>query len=189
MKGKKILEENNKNNRNYNRKKDIIKTNEKIEPLEKEKKKSYHFSEIKNNEHASHNEITKAEVVKEANRVNGFSTFFTKNKQSIYSSLITLALCLLVFGIFYNFYVKNLVIETTKLVKDVTVTDKGIADAVEKVYDSVVVVETYVKDRAYSSGTGFVFKTDDKYGYIITNYHVIDNASSVKVTLRCLHYL
>ena len=31
----------------------------------------------------------------------------------------------------------------TKTVKDVTVTETGIADAVEKVFDSVVTIETY----------------------------------------------
>ena len=63
----------------------------------------------------------------------------------------------------------------------VTITDTGIADAVEKVYDSVVVVETFVNDKAYASGTGFVFKTNDKLGYIITNHHVIANANKYKV--------
>ena len=148
-------------------------------------KKNTEYVEKKDNEHYIHDEIQKENtngVPKKDLNKNKVFNFFKENKQGIYCSLITLFLCLLIFGVFYNFYIKNLVIETTKLVKDVTVTDKGIADAVEKVYDSVVVVETYVKDRAYSSGTGFVFKTDDKYGYILTNQHVIDNASSVKVT-------
>ena len=66
--------------------------------------------------------------------------------------------------------------------KDITVTDAGIADAVEKVYDSVVVIKTYNRGKDYSSGTGFVYKTDDKYGYIITNDHVVNGISEVKVT-------
>jgi serine protease Do len=33
------------------------------------------------------------------------------------------------------------------------------------------------------SGSGFVYKKDSKYGYIMTNYHVIDGATSVKIRL------
>ncbi len=70
----------------------------------------------------------------------------------------------------------------TKLEKDVTITDKGIADAVEKLYDSVVVVNTYIDGQNYASGTGFVYKTEDKKAYILTNNHVINNADEVYVT-------
>lgn len=100
----------------------------------------------------------------------------------VLSVIITFLACLCIFGLFYEFYLKNLVIETTRYEKDVTVTDTGIADAVEKVYDSVVVVKTYIRGKDYASGTGFVYKTDKKYGYIITNNHVISNSSEVKVT-------
>ena len=108
-------------------------------------------------------------------------SFFSKHKEAFIFSLITLILCSGLFIVFYEYYLKNLVIETTRYVNDVTVTDKGIADAVDKVYDSVVVIETYVSNQKYSSGTGFVYKTDDKYGYIITNYHVISDSSKVNV--------
>ncbi len=97
------------------------------------------------------------------------------------SSVITFIVCLCFFGLFYNFYLKNLVVETTKTIKDVTVTDSGIADAVEKVYDSVVTVKNYVRNQLYSTGSGFVFKTDDKYSYILTNYHVINGGNEVSV--------
>ncbi|MBR1413729.1 MAG: trypsin-like peptidase domain-containing protein [Bacilli bacterium] len=71
---------------------------------------------------------------------------------------------------------------TTKLEKDVTVTDKGIADAVEKVYDSTVVVTTYVNGKAYGSGTGFVYQKKDGKAYILTNNHVIKSGDKVYVT-------
>lgn len=103
------------------------------------------------------------------------------NSEGFKYSFITFIICLCVFGLFYNFYLKNLVVETTKTIKDVTVTDTGIADAVEKVYDSVVTVKNYVRGQLYSTGSGFVFKTDDKYGYILTNYHVINGGSQVSV--------
>ena len=54
--------------------------------------------------------------------------------------------------------------------KEVTVTDKGIADAVEKVFDATVVVKVGNNSGQINGwGSGFVYKTDDKYGYIITN--------------------
>lgn len=88
---------------------------------------------------------------------------------------------LFLYGIFYLF--PNVIGETiTKVEKDVTVTDEGIADAVDKVYDAVVVVNTYINGEAYSSGTGFVFKTEDKTAYLLTNNHVIENADDVYVT-------
>ena len=102
--------------------------------------------------------------------------------------IVTLIVCLLVFLVYRRYYMQNDYIvttnsngETTKVEKSVTITDTGIADAVEKVYDSVVVVETFVNYKAYASGTGFVFKTNDKLGYIITNHHVIANANKYKV--------
>ena len=97
----------------------------------------------------------------------------------ILSCVITFALCLVAFGFFYEYYLENLVIETTK--REVTVTDKGIAEAVEKVYDSVVVVESYYKNQLYSTGTGFVYKTTDDKAYILTNHHVIEQSDEVRV--------
>ncbi len=102
------------------------------------------------------------------------------NKCLVYS-FVTFLICLCIFGLFYKFYLRNLTIETTKTIKEITVTDAGIADAVEKVYDSVVTVKNYSRGQLYSTGSGFVFKTDDKYGYILTNYHVISGGSEVSV--------
>jgi len=84
------------------------------------------------------------------------------------------------YGVIY-FFPTSITTITTKLEKDVTVTDKGIADAVEKVYDSVVVVKTYKNDKVMSSGTGFVYKTEGKKAYILTNTHVIENGDQIKV--------
>lgn len=102
------------------------------------------------------------------------------NKCLVYS-FVTFLICLCIFGLFYKFYLRNITIETTKTIKEITVTDTGIADAVEKVYDSVVTVKNYSRGQLYSTGSGFVFKTDDKYGYILTNYHVISGGSEVSV--------
>lgn len=69
----------------------------------------------------------------------------------------------------------------TKIIKDVTVTETGIADAVSKVYDSVVTIETYLGNQLYATGTGFVYKSDNGKGYILTNHHVIEKGDKIKV--------
>ena len=85
------------------------------------------------------------------------------------------------FGVYYYFpNIKE--ITETRINKNVTVTDTGIADAVEKVYDSVVVINTYVKGQAYASGTGFVYKVENGKAYLLTNNHVISKADEVYVT-------
>lgn len=67
--------------------------------------------------------------------------------------------------------------------KEVTVNENGIADAVEKLYDAVVVVTVYKNDTLSASGTGFVYKVNGKKAYILTNHHVVDlnGKSAVKV--------
>lgn len=68
--------------------------------------------------------------------------------------------------------------------KEVTVTDKGISDAVSKLYDASVIVEVGTsEDKLSGWGSGFVYKIDDKYGYIFTNHHVVDGAKSIKIVL------
>ena len=147
---------------------------------EKDYKKS-NEKNVKNNISKENNMNSKdIEIDKEEN-----SPIITKkslfdNKGLVYS-FVTFLICLCLFGAFFEFYLKNLKVETIKTVKDVTVTDTGIADAVEKVYDSVVTVKNYSRGQLYSTGSGFVFKTDDKFGYILTNYHVISGGSEVSV--------
>lgn len=147
---------------------------------EKDYKKS-NEKDVKNNISKENNMNSKdIEIDKEEN-----SPIITKkslfdNKGLVYS-FVTFLICLCLFGAFYEFYLKNLKVETIKTIKDVTVTDTGIADAVEKVYDSVVTVKNYSRGQLYSTGSGFVFKTDDKFGYILTNYHVISGGSDVSV--------
>ncbi len=80
-----------------------------------------------------------------------------------------------------RYYPTTVTNNVTKTVKDVTVTETGIADAVEKVYDAVVTVETYKGSNLYATGTGFVYKDAGSKAYILTNNHVIESGSSVKV--------
>lgn len=69
----------------------------------------------------------------------------------------------------------------TKTEKEVTVTDSGIADAVDKIHDSVVIIKTYVKDQLYATGTGFIYKKENGKYYFISNYHVIENGDQIRV--------
>lgn len=85
----------------------------------------------------------------------------------------------LVYYFFPNMTQKTII---NKQEKEVTVTDAGIADAVDKIYDAVVVVENYKKEIKVSSGTGFVYKKSDGKAYILTNNHVVSGADSVMVT-------
>ncbi len=59
----------------------------------------------------------------------------------------------------------------------------SLAPSVEKIYDAVAVVQGYVRNSLASTGTGFVYKVDDKYGYLLTNHHVIENMETVTVTM------
>lgn len=59
----------------------------------------------------------------------------------------------------------------------------SLAAAVDKVYDAVAMVSAYQNDTLTSTGSAFVYKTDDNYGYLLTNYHVIDGADSVALTM------
>lgn len=94
--------------------------------------------------------------------------------------------CLIAIGAAGMYGVIKLMPGTTivnKLEKEVTVNEQGIADAVEKVYDSVVVVENLKAGELQATGTGFIFKKSDNKYYVMTNYHVINGASSVKIQL------
>ena len=98
----------------------------------------------------------------------------------ILSSLITLVLTLgLCYGLIRYLNENEVTINTGN--KNVTIHDTGIADAVDKVYDSVVVVENHIGGQVQATGSGFVYESDDKYGYILTNSHVLTNATEAYV--------
>lgn len=66
-------------------------------------------------------------------------------------------------------------INGTKVVNNVY--DKSsLAKSVEKIYDAVVVVESYTGSTLDSTGTGFFYKKDTKYAYILTNEHVLSSS-------------
>lgn len=83
-------------------------------------------------------------------------------------------------GFFYNenFKDNNLLPifnETEIIEKD------SLKDSIDKIYNTVVVIETYDKnENIIGTGSGFFYKKDDM-GYIITNNHVIEKSSIIKI--------
>ena len=59
----------------------------------------------------------------------------------------------------------------------------SISKSVKKVFDTVVTVEPLINDETDGNGTGFIYKTDNKYGYIFTNEHVISSHEEANITL------
>ena len=93
------------------------------------------------------------------------------------------AICMYLAVLYVPGFASKTITNVTKTEKEVTVTDTGIADAVEKVYDSVVIVETFSKGRAFATGTGFIYKHNNGTYYILTNHHVVENGDQIKIVL------
>ena len=107
----------------------------------------------------------------------------TSNKKIIIVGIImffvgAIGLYLLIY-FFPEPFVKTITEQTE--VRNVSVTDTGIADAVDKLYDAVVVVKTYTDGQLYATGTGFVYKEDGDTAYILTNNHVIEDGDEIYV--------
>ncbi len=96
--------------------------------------------------------------------------------------IILVVLALGVTGTLY--FVNNDSSDNTLVKKNVNITSNdSISESIDKVYDSVVVVNNYRGSRLTGYGSGFVYKKDNKYGYIMTNNHVVEDADEVIVTL------
>ena len=65
--------------------------------------------------------------------------------------------------------------DCTKVVVD----ESGISEAVQKVYDGVLMVRNYQNDEVASTGTSFVYKIEGDYAYVMTNQHVVEGADRV----------
>ena len=64
----------------------------------------------------------------------------------------------------------------------VTITEaNSIKLSIDKVYDAVFLIEATTRSGK-STGSGFAYKVDNKNGYIITNAHVVINATNVTIT-------
>ncbi len=72
----------------------------------------------------------------------------------------------------------------TETINKTMVSEKGIEKAITDVYDAVVTVSSYADGSLAGTGSGFIYKTDDKYGYIITNNHVVTESNGYKIILQ-----
>ncbi len=115
-----------------------------------------------------------------------------KNSLKIF---VLMLISFLVGGIVMYQFVKN---NSTTYIKDTTNNNGGtqvstinggtiivengsLSAAVGKVYSSSVMVKNFKNDTLTGTGSGFVYKVDDKYTYIMTNHHVIAGGTSFKV--------
>ena len=80
----------------------------------------------------------------------------------------------------YPLNISNINNNTNVVDRKFTVSEIGLSTGINNVYDSVVVVQNYKNDKSNGIGSGFIYNND---GYIMTNSHVIEGATSIKVIL------
>lgn len=140
--------------------------------------------------------IMEAEIVKE--EINPIQESIKKEKveskenrlKDFFTSKAFLCICTFFLGIFVM-YITSLTNKGTTLIQKVTneniktttlEEESDLKKAINNVYESTIYIEVSSNRGVISSGSGFVYKEDDKYGYILTNYHVIDGGSKFNVT-------
>lgn len=113
-----------------------------------------------------------------------------KSENNFFKSKVFLTMCSFVVGATVMFAIILLTAKTPLLVKNVTseniktTTLEEMSDlktGINNVYDAAVYIEVNEKASA-ASGSGFVYKKDSEYGYILTNYHVIEGGNKYTVT-------
>jgi len=81
-------------------------------------------------------------------------------------------------------YLISKTVSVEQVVKNITTSElveNSISSSVDKVYGSTVVVLAYKDGKLISTGTGFIYKKNNKSAYIMTNNHVIDGADEAKI--------
>ena len=111
-----------------------------------------------------------------------------ENNKGIKVNVIIIILSALVLTglVGYDIYlnINKKIIQTTNITKtekEVTITDQGIAESVDKIYDATVIVELMNGDSILGWGSGFVYKVDGDNAYIVTNYHVTKGYEKVQI--------
>ena len=182
-----VIEVDDKKNKN---KKEINKE-EVLKQIEDDKKKEENKSIEKVKEFINKNTSNKGKIKKEGNVSKEKNHFDIKNLSKklnlkdikandnkfkyIMIFLLGMIIAFAGFYCFNDYLVNNK--ETSASVEE------KLSVGIEKVYDAVVYIENYRVNRLYTSGTGFVYKVDDDNGYILTNYHVVKDSTSIKITL------
>lgn len=128
--------------------------------------------------------IIEGEVIKENNEK-------VEPKENFFTSKVFLTICSFVLGAVIMFGLilasnSNVLVQkvTSENVKTTTLEETSdLKTAINNVYESAVYIEVSGDRGISSSGSGFVYKTDNKSGYILTNYHVIQGGKNFLVTL------
>lgn len=60
----------------------------------------------------------------------------------------------------------------------------SLGNSINKIADSVVLVKCYNSNQVSSTGSGFVYKTDSFYGYILTNEHVVTGFERIAIEMN-----
>ncbi|MBR4830452.1 MAG: trypsin-like peptidase domain-containing protein [Bacilli bacterium] len=108
-------------------------------------------------------------------------------KKTILICFITFVITVTTSVVAVILYTKFYPIESKIITENINrteVIESAISDSIEQVFDAVVTVKSYYNGKAIGTGSGFVYKTDDKFGYILTNNHVIEYANSVEILLQ-----
>lgn len=88
-----------------------------------------------------------------------------------------LAGCLVIVTV-YNYKDKEIVIQKETVINK----NNTIKTAIDKVYDSVLTILGYTDvDSPSTIGSAFIYKVDEEYAYILTNYHVIKDLTKIEV--------
>ncbi len=100
-------------------------------------------------------------------------------------TLILYIIIAFLLGMLIMFFIKDNITkqDIEKNVKKITTTtleeQSDLKKGINNIYDSTVYIEVYNNRGAIASGSGFIYKA----GYILTNYHVIEDGTSYKVIL------
>lgn len=136
--------------------------------------------------------VIEGEIIKEENTEccdNGASKKGCVYK-SFFGSKLFLGICTFFLGalIMYGIVITSSGVThvqkvTSENIKTTTVEEMSdLKTAINNVYESTVYIEVSGNRGLISSGSGFAYKVEGDKGYILTNYHVIENGNKFVVT-------
>ena len=142
---------------------------------------------IRENTNPNYNYTAYQENYHSNNRKTNSSSQSTSKQISISVVILLVVILSLISGFLGAYLVITTYQSTTTTNNGVTISTakleetSSISTAVEKVYDTVVVVEVYDNNQLTSTGTGFVYKKNNGKAYLMTNNHVISEGKTIKV--------
>ena len=90
----------------------------------------------------------------------------TKNKKG---EILLLISSFLIGGLVMYLFLQNSITKESTIILE----KNSIKKPLEKIKDATVVIETWTGQSKDSTGSGFVYKKDNKYAYILSNEHVL----------------